>query len=156
MSLVKHHNGFTLIETIIYIALFTLVIGGAIISSFQIFDGQARIQDITRTESEIDFMRRKISWILNGASNPDIFVSTSYDALTVFKGTDQYELTTDADGSLTLSLNTASPMKITNSNVFEISNLIFTETTGSPGTISINMNIDGDPYPTITYYVRSE
>lgn len=154
MPIVTQQKGFTLIETLIYIALFTFVIGGAIVSAFQIFDGQARIQEMVRVESEINFMHRKISWLFNGVPNSDIIANT--DEIFVTRSGVQHTLTTDSDNNLTLQVGSVSaPEIVVNANIAEITNLNFTESTGNPGTVTVDMAINGENYPTITYYVRT-
>ena len=60
-------RGFTLIETIVYLALFSILIGGAVISAFQIFDTATRSSTRTMLQDESDFILGKIDWTLSGA-----------------------------------------------------------------------------------------
>lgn len=59
-------NGFTLIETLIYIALFTLMMGGAVVAAFFIIDASAHDKDKITATLEAEFLMRKIDWALTG------------------------------------------------------------------------------------------
>lgn len=60
------NNGFTLIEVIIYIALFTLLMGSGFVTAFQLIDGTRKIQVNTAIQVEGDFIMRKLDWALTG------------------------------------------------------------------------------------------
>jgi len=61
--------GFTLIEVIIYIALFTILIGTAFVTVFELIDGSNKLNQKNTTEEEGNFVMRKINWALTGISN---------------------------------------------------------------------------------------
>ncbi len=61
------NRGFTLIETIIYIALFTLLVGTVFISAYQIIENSQKLSDKTVMQNEANFVLRKISWVVTGA-----------------------------------------------------------------------------------------
>ncbi|KKR70308.1 MAG: hypothetical protein UU13_C0008G0004 [Candidatus Nomurabacteria bacterium GW2011_GWB1_40_7] len=83
----KRNKGFTLIEVIIYTALFSLLIGTAFVSAFQLIDGSGKLSAKTVTEAEGNFVLRKINWALTGVktiTTPSIgtahnLVVTKYD-----------------------------------------------------------------------------
>lgn len=62
----KNNKGFTLIEVVIYIALFSLLIGSAFVTAYQIIDGTNKISVKTTTQEEGNFLMRKINWALTG------------------------------------------------------------------------------------------
>lgn len=59
-------KGFTLIETLIYIALFTLILGSAFVISYQLIAGSSNINSKNIAQAEIDFVLKKINWSLTG------------------------------------------------------------------------------------------
>lgn len=59
-------KGFTLIETIIYIALFSFLITGGIIACYQIISSNDSLNQKTRTEEEGNFVSRKMAWAFSG------------------------------------------------------------------------------------------
>jgi len=60
------NRGFTLFETIIYIALLSMIMGMALIITFNILDGEGRISASGTAQDEGNFVLRKISWALSG------------------------------------------------------------------------------------------
>ncbi len=60
-------RGFTLIEVIIYLALFGLLIGGAVIAAYNVFESSGRGSTHAILQQEGDFIAAKISWALSGA-----------------------------------------------------------------------------------------
>lgn len=62
-------NGFTLIETIIYITLFTLLIGTVFITAYEIVASSASMSARTGAQNEGNFVIRKINWALTGVEN---------------------------------------------------------------------------------------
>lgn len=60
-------GGVTLIETMIYIVLFGIIIGGSIVAAYQIFVSSGSGQSHAMLEEEGDFMVGKINWVLSGA-----------------------------------------------------------------------------------------
>lgn len=63
----KNGNGFTLIETIIYIALFSLLMGTAFVTAFQLIDNSGKLSAKNTIQEEGNFVMRKINWALTGA-----------------------------------------------------------------------------------------
>src|SRR3989344_1460523 len=80
-------TGFTLIETLIYIALFSMIIGGAFMAAYQLIDGASKLNTKSATEQEINFVLRKIDWALTGVdpTQPIIPPSGYSDTLTLTK-----------------------------------------------------------------------
>jgi len=62
----KYHNGFTLIEVIIYIALFSLLMGAAFVTAFQVIDSSSRLSTKDTVQEEGNFFLRKMDWALTG------------------------------------------------------------------------------------------
>lgn len=63
-----NNHGFTLIETVIYIALLALIMGGALLVSLDLIEGSGRTGSNTTLQDEGNFVLRKINWALTGAS----------------------------------------------------------------------------------------
>lgn len=61
--------GFTLLEVIIYLALFSIIMGGAAVSVFYIFDAADRAHTESVLENESDFILGKIDWVLSSAES---------------------------------------------------------------------------------------
>ena len=81
-------RGFTLIETLIYIALFAFIIGGAVLTAAQLIQGTSQTNTKATTQEEENFVLRKIDWSLSGASAISVpsqttMTVTRYDGNTV-------------------------------------------------------------------------
>jgi prepilin-type N-terminal cleavage/methylation domain-containing protein len=63
----KHlQKGFTLIETIIYLALFAIFLGGAVATAYNMFEASGRNQTKNIVQEEGNFLIAKIEWALAG------------------------------------------------------------------------------------------
>ncbi len=60
-------RGFTLIETIIYLALFSILMGGAVVTAYNLFESSSRAHTIAMIQEEGDFLLGKVDWMLYGA-----------------------------------------------------------------------------------------
>ncbi len=58
-------QGFTLIETLIYIALFTILMVAGFATAYSLIEGGNSLNNKTVTNSELDFVLRKIDWALS-------------------------------------------------------------------------------------------
>jgi len=63
----KNSAGFTLMEALIYIALFVIVIGGGLVGAYQIIEGTQQVEEKTIIEAEANFLLRKLDWALSGS-----------------------------------------------------------------------------------------
>src|SRR6185295_940153 len=89
------HRGFTLIETLLYIALFALVMGGLAISIYGYFATVGRNQTKAMLQEEEQFLVGKINWATSGAKTESIagttLTVTKYDnstAVVALSGSD--------------------------------------------------------------------
>jgi Tfp pilus assembly protein PilE len=58
-------RGFTLIEAVIYLALFSILIGGAVVAAWSLFDAATRSATRTMLSEELDFMLSKTDYVLS-------------------------------------------------------------------------------------------
>ncbi len=154
-------RGFTLIETLIYLALFAIVIGGGMVAVYQIVEGSNRNNTKVIVEEEANFLLRKVDWALGAASSvatpapglpaPSLAVTKLGFAQNplVFDLDDP-----DADGSGNLRLKRAAgtATNLNSSNV-TVSNLIFQRVAGAAGlpdklttSFTISSNLYGQPF----------
>ena len=82
----KNERGFTLIETLVYLALFTLIIGGLMSASYALFESGDRNQAKAMLQDEENFVIAKIMWALESAKTVSVpAVGTPGSALSVIK-----------------------------------------------------------------------
>lgn len=63
------NRGFTLIETIIYLGLFTILMAGTLASVYAIFSSSSRNQTKALAQEEGSFLIGKIDWVLTGVDD---------------------------------------------------------------------------------------
>src|SRR4051812_11892079 len=92
-------RGFTLIETIVYLALFTMIIGGFVSASYALSENAGRNQTKAMLQDEEDFIVGKVFSSLESANAISLPASGSSGSALNF--------TTYAGGSVTVSLSGA-------------------------------------------------
>lgn len=65
---ITHNPGFTLIETLLYIALFAVIIGGGMIAAYGIIEATNANTNQIILQEEANFLFRKIEWALTGSA----------------------------------------------------------------------------------------
>ena len=70
-------KGFTLIEILLYLGLFSIVIGGGMVAVYQIIQSTNATNDKVVIQEDADFLLRKLDWALTGARPSDISSVTS-------------------------------------------------------------------------------
>ncbi len=116
-------HGFSLIETVIYVGLFTLCIGGLVIASYMFFETSERNQTKAMLQEEKNFVSAKIKWTLSGAKTinlPAIGASGSTLSALNYDGTTHVITLSGTDIKLGATV-------LNNSNVL-ISRLVFMHT----------------------------
>ena len=62
----SNDRGFTLIETMVYLAIYAIIMTGALVSAYAIFGSSARNQTKAMVQEEGSFLIGKIDWALTG------------------------------------------------------------------------------------------
>lgn len=66
MFLINKQKGLTLMESVIYIALFTLIITTTVVTAYELLKGSDSLNSKTTIQTEGHFFLRKMNWILSG------------------------------------------------------------------------------------------
>jgi|SRR3989344_3567692 len=132
----KNQKGFTLIESIIYLALFTIIIGGGLVATYQIIQGAEGAVNHVTLQGEANFLFRKIDWALTGAT----FITAPYTfQLDVTKGG---SLTfTQADGNITLDRGSGPVILNSSSIVVNFLNFQVVEESGKPKKVIVDFTL---------------
>lgn len=113
-------KGFTLIETLLYAALFATVMSFAILIFYQSLSSESQNRARREVETEADFLMRKIIWTLNSAqsiSQPAVNATSSALALSKY-GYAENPLVFDVSGGVArLSKAGGQAVRLTNNNV---------------------------------------
>jgi Tfp pilus assembly protein PilX len=86
-------NGFTLIETLVYLTLFTIIVGGMCMSVYMFFAATTRNAAHAMLQDEAEFILRKSAWLI--ASATTVYTPSS-------GGTNQVLSVRGEDGIVTL------------------------------------------------------
>ncbi len=131
----KSAAGFTLIETMVYLSLFSILMSGVVVSAYNIFEATGRSQTRAMMQEEGDFLIGKIDWALSGIQTVNAPIApsggiacTESDTLSVTKwdgtiGTVIINLSGDSAMLARLG-NLANSTPLNNSNT-AVSNLLF-------------------------------
>lgn len=134
MSIKIKTKGFVLIEMIIYTALFTIIMGGLVVTSHQLSESTTDLEYRVATQEEINFVTKKIDWLFSGASS----FEKDGNALEVINNGITYELEfISGDNKITLDGE-----DLTTVNV-EVENFDFIEIGTPPVGLNITLTVDG-------------
>jgi Tfp pilus assembly protein PilE len=115
----KASSGFTLIETLVYLGLFALIMGGLVMAAYMLFETSDRNQTKAMMQEEENYLLGKINWALSGASSVSV-PATNFLSVTKYDGTNVTITTSSGDMTFNGAL-------LNNSNV-TIGNLVFIHT----------------------------
>ena len=120
-SRAKVVRGFTLIETLIYIAIYSIIMAGALVSVYAILGSSARNAMKAMVQEEGSFLIGKIDWALTGAqsiSQPTIGASGATLSTTKYDASIGNPIVISlSGGDLTISRGGNPPQTLNNSNV---------------------------------------
>ena len=114
-------SGFTLLETIIYCALFSVLMTGALVTTYALMSSSASIAQQTNTIAESIFINQKLAWELSGA---DQIIKIDGKTLHIIRpdlGMDSPLIFNFYDDQLYLSRN-ASTQQLISGDSFKIKN----------------------------------
>src|SRR3989344_8757434 len=112
----KNTLGFTLLETLIYLLLFTIVIGGGMVATYNVIESTAAGRNQIILQEEANFLFRKIDWALTGS----IINSVGGSTLVIYKNSNTHILT-QSGSNLTIDGS------FLNSGSILVSNLVFAD-----------------------------
>lgn len=119
----KNQKGFTLIESLIYLALFTLIIGGGMVATYQIVESTNAGANHILLQEEADFLMRKVHWALTGITAVGVGPNT-LSTTKIISGT-SVQIIITADGTnVTLQRPPVAAVAL-NSSSISASNLTF-------------------------------
>lgn len=153
-----NNHGFTLIETLIYIALFALIMGSGVAASFYIIDSAEKEKTSINAIADAQFFLRKMDWALTGVDAVNFPPSgASGFSLSVNKhGFSSNPVIIDAlSGHARVAVGLGSPIELTGDRV-TIANLLFQNipaTSPKPAAIKATFTANGADYE-LTRYLR--
>lgn len=145
----SHATGFTLIEAVIYIGLFSLIMSGALVGVYDLIVNAQGGSAGMAIEEEGSFVERKIDWALSSATSislphaNELLVSRS-DGTTVDIKRSGTSVVIEENGALFSVLTT---------NNVAVTNLAFQMIGSSPVGVSATTTINGRDFE-VTRYLR--
>lgn len=160
-------SGFTLVETIVYAALISIVIGMIVVVAFQVISGNSNLSEKIFLEEEANFLLRKIEWVIGGASsiNSPNSGNSSNSSLSVdkfgFTAGENPVVFNISEGNITIERGSGDPVTL-NSAFVKIENATFTHIAASsstPAGIKVELSVKNTGSPgtreySLTSYLR--
>jgi type II secretory pathway pseudopilin PulG len=136
------YSGFTLIETILYCALLSVLMTGTIVTVFTLLESSRYTAHQTAIITEMSFIDQKMTWLLKGASTVTVIDSQTLLIQRPDLGT-QSPLTLSADNeTLLLTQGTEGPLPLTGLP-YRITNV---DITYVDFLLTMNYHINGIPF----------
>jgi len=143
-------EGFTLIESLLYIGLFAVILTGTIASTYPIFSNTQNSTESVIREGEVAFVVRKINTALFSAT--DVSVPLSGDEVRVTLHGGEVAWFRDAGGAMEISRDSGSSWEELTASRVEMSNLTAVEvapTGDAPRYVEYSFDADGETVGTI-------
>jgi prepilin-type N-terminal cleavage/methylation domain-containing protein len=152
----RKNRGFTLMETMIYIALFGIIMSGAVVGTYNLLEGGDRNVASAGVQEEGTFLIRKISWALSGGTAVSISGGGSILTInTIAPGVTSPLVISGVGSNMTIARGGGASI-VLNSDRFKISNVLFTyiaSINGRPPSVSGSFLV-GDKSFTFRDYLR--
>ncbi len=141
-------------EVVIYIALFGILMSGAVVATYQLLTGGESNQAAVLVQEEGTFLYRKVNWALSGATA----VSTTTNALIITRpdlGL-QSPITFTFDpihATLSIARGTGSP-NILNSAAYAVTDVLFQtsfDPVASSTRVEFDFSVHGVPFSFLSY-----
>ena len=143
MKSIEKQRGFTLIEMLVYLALFALIMSGTFAGAFQLIEHSNRTRVRVVQNEEIQFVFRKINWALQtaeGVQEPDPGESGDLLMVNGSYGTLRFE---HEEGQILLNGQPLSSNRV----------VVHDFTVVRDGSIDVIVEIEGVGIATSTYYL---
>lgn len=137
MQYANHARGVTLIETLIYLSLFVVIIGGLVSSAHGIFSSLERNGTHAMVRHETHFLLAKINGALGSASvihSPAANATSSMLVLTPYDPASGSPVTIDHDDSEMRIRRGTQPRETLNNTNVRVDDLVFARTDAPDGT----------------------
>ena len=84
----KFYKGFSLIETIIYIGLFSVIMTGAFVAAYELLVAGNDLNSKTEIQNEEDFVLHKIDWAMSNIKEVENIKNHTLEAKKLYYGQD--------------------------------------------------------------------
>ncbi len=142
-------TGFTLLETMIYIALFAVLMSGALVTVYALLGSVADNQTFESAYTEGLFVYQKLTWALSDAAAVVVV-----DSVTLKVVHEHHSLLFTASSSqwwLTKDLGPTRPVSSPEFPVSDVQLMVSVATPDLPAHVQVRYRIDGIPFSYVTY-----
>lgn len=148
-----------MLETIIYLALLSVLMSGALLVSYGLLEGAGRVSGNTAAADEGSFVLRKIDWALNATSSQARILAPapgSYGGMLSLRRPDGTRVDIWLSGSTTMISEdggfTDYPLTTVNVAVSALRFYQIPSSGGAPGGIEASTTIGGSTFSTTHYF----
>jgi prepilin-type N-terminal cleavage/methylation domain-containing protein len=154
LSMKVYRRGFTLIETLLYIAIFGIVLVAGISASYNLIESTNRFNKKILVESEANFALRKLSLALENVSVvtaplPPGTVDDQLEVLRSLPSGTEIQYFTTSGGQLFLEVDAGGAVPLTTSRViFDNLNVVYIDNSsdGLAGEVRVDFQINGKSF----------
>lgn len=150
------NKGFTLIETIIYIGLLGILMGGVFMTVNQFLDSGHKNQTAILIQEEGTFLNRKINWALTGATVAIVMGNNMISITRSDLGANSQLIINGGNGNLAISRGVGSAT-ILNADYFKITDVSFTVNpadSGMPASVISSFKVNDVPFILKKYLIQ--
>ena len=154
----KGGTGFTLVEMLVYLALFSLLMSGTVVGSYNLLEGGSRNKIAVGIQEEGTFLNRKINWALTNASA--VSVSSGGTRLTITRpdlGSQSPIVIIGTGTKITLKRGASAPIEL-NSDRYVVTGpangklfSVQPAASGRPPSVTVSFEIHGKSFLFRTY-----
>ena len=139
------NRGFTLVETLVYIALLGLIMGGVLMASYNLLEGAGKVSSSAMIQEEGNFVLRKINWALTNVQSINNPLSGYANSLSItkFDGTQIDIRLNTTNRSIEMRQVGVSQFASTTTSNVQVSALQFHHISGIPAGIEASTTING-------------
>jgi hypothetical protein len=144
-------RGFTLIESIIYMALLAFIMTSVLTTVYLLMQGGASLEAKTATQDEGNFVMRKLDWVFGNMQ--DISAQPAYSNSLVFGqyGGSTVNVRLNAGKIEMYESNSLNPYTALTTDNVKVTYLGFVKFAGPPGGIEASTTINGITFTTRKY-----
>ena len=139
-------SGFTLLETIIYLALFSVLMSGALLAVYQLLESTAINQTALSVQAEALFVNQKFSWALSGATEVLVVSSTTLRIVRPDIGSDSPIDFVAQNGAWYIARGTIGGRDVLTSPQYQVSQVELSVIVGAHQRVRILYWVQGTPF----------
>jgi type II secretory pathway pseudopilin PulG len=143
-------RAFTLIETVIYIALFSFIMSGVLLSVYTLLQGGDQFSKRNITANEGSFVNAKIDWALSDLDTISLPASGYGSTLSIQRNDGTQVDVRLVSGVVQMSINGGTYTPLTSSNI-SVTKLGFNTFSGTPSGVEASTTINGVTFMTRRY-----